>query len=162
MLRRPLTSTSNFVARDVLGLPRSSWVERYTNVFVVFFFSGLIHVLLDRLRKVSPWDLGTMSFFLSFVVGYVIEDGAQAFWKRMKRSQSNIGLPGRWEKALGFCWVMTWLSVTSPWYLRSMLKPEEQMILVPFSVAGLISIPALMSIIIGGGLVLKFVFNGEI
>lgn len=103
-----------------------------------------------------------MSFFLSFVVGYMIEDGVQALWKRT-RAQNNIGVPAWWQRTLGFCWVITWLGVTSPWYLRSaMLKPEEQMVLVPFSVAGLISLPVLKSIVIGGGLVLKFVFEGEI
>ncbi|CAI7587750.1 unnamed protein product [Penicillium viridicatum] len=162
-LRLPLTSTSNFLARDVLGLPRPSFVERYTNVFIVFFFSGLTHVILDSLRNVSPWDYWTMSFFLSFVVGYMIEDGVQGLWKRTLGSQNDNGFPVWWQKALGFCWVITWLGVTSPWYFRSaMLKPEEQMVLVPFSVAGFISLSVLNSIVIGGGLVLKFVFEGEI
>ncbi|KGO76359.1 hypothetical protein PITC_017990 [Penicillium italicum] len=163
MLRLPLTSTSNFLARDVLGLPRSSFVERYTNVFVVFFFSGLIHVVLDRLRNVPPWDLWTMLFFLSFVVGYMIEDGVQALWKRTQGSQNNIGFPARWQRALGFCWVITWLGVTSPWYFKSeMLKPEEQSVLVPFSVVGILGDPVLKSIVIGGGIVLRFLFEGEI
>ncbi|KAJ5604204.1 hypothetical protein N7537_007160 [Penicillium hordei] len=163
LLRLPLTSTSNFLTRDVLGLPRSSFVERYTNVFIVFFFSGLTHAILDRLRNVSPWDFWTMSFFLSFVVGYMIEDGVQGLWKRTLGSQNGIGLPVWWQKAVGFCWVITWLGVTSPWYFRSaMLKPEEQMVLIPFSIAGLIRLSVLKSIVIGGGLVLKFVFEGEI
>ncbi|KAJ5195811.1 hypothetical protein N7449_006290 [Penicillium cf. viridicatum] len=163
LLRLPLTSTSNFLTRDVLGLPRSSFVERYTNVFIVFFFSGLTHVILDSLRNVSPWDFWTMSFFLSFVVGYMIEDGVQGLWKRTLGSQNDSGLPMWWQKALGFCWVITWLGVTSPWYFRSaMLKSEEQMVLVPFSIAGFISLSVLKSIVIGGALVLKFVFEGEI
>ncbi|KAJ5965106.1 uncharacterized protein N7479_004982 [Penicillium vulpinum] len=162
MLRIPLTSTSNFLARDVLGLPRSSFIERYTNVFIVFFFSGLIHVVVDTVRNISPWEMGTMSFFLSFVFGYMIEDGVLALWKRTRGSQDNAGLPPLWQRILGFCWVMTWLGVTSPWFFKSaMLKPEEQMALVPFSVAGLISLPVLSSIVIGGGIVLKFVFEGE-
>ncbi|KAJ6183862.1 hypothetical protein N7519_005163 [Penicillium mononematosum] len=163
MLRLPLTSTSNFLARDILGLPRSTFVERYTNVFIVFFFSGVIHVVLDSLRNVSPWEFGTMSFFLSFVVGYIIEDGVQALWKRKSGPHKNVSLPAWWQRALGFCWVAAWLGITSPWYFRSaMLKPEEQMVLVPFSVAGLISLPVLNSIVIGGGLVLMLVFEGEI
>ncbi|KAI2731882.1 hypothetical protein CBS147332_1021 [Penicillium roqueforti] len=163
MLRLPLTSTSNFLARDVLRLPRSSLVERYTNVFIVFFFSGLIHVVLDSLRDVSPREPGTMSFFLSFVIGYIIEDGVQALWKRTRGSRDNIGLPTWWQKTIGYCWVLTWLGVTSPWYFRTkMLKPEQHMVWVPFSVAGLISPLLLNSIVIGGGLVLKFVFEGEI
>ena len=162
MLRLPLTSTSNFLARDVLRLPRPSFVERYVNVFIVFFLSGLIHVVIDSLRNVSLEELGTMAFFLSFVVGYMIEDGVIALWKRTRGSQ-NDSLPALWQRALGFCWVITWLGVTSPWYFRSaMLKPEEQMVLVPFSIAGLIRLSVLKSIVIGGGLVLKFVFEGEI
>ncbi|OQE44634.1 hypothetical protein PENCOP_c002G06649 [Penicillium coprophilum] len=161
MLRLPLTSTSNFLARDALGLPRSS-LERYVNVFIVFFLSGLVHVVIDSVRNVSPKELGTMSFFLSFVVGYMIEDGVLALWKRTRGSQ-NSGLPAWWQRALGFWWVITWLGVTSPWFFRlAMQKPEEQMVLVPFSVAGFMSLPVLKSIVIGGGLVLKIVFEGEI
>lgn len=104
-----------------------------------------------------------MSFFLSFVIGYMIEDGVQGLWKRKLGSQNDSGLPVWWQKALGFCWVIIWLGVTSPWYFRpGMLRPEEQMVLVPFSIVGLISLPVLKSIVIGGGLVLKFVFEGEI
>ncbi|KAJ5200719.1 hypothetical protein N7491_008475 [Penicillium cf. griseofulvum] len=162
MLRLPLTSTSNFLARDVLRLPRSSFVERYVNVFVVFFLSGLIHVVIDSLRSVSLKELGTMSFFLSFVVGYMIEDGVIALWKRTRGSQ-NDSLPAWWQRALGYCWVITWLGVTSPWFFRSaMMKPEEQMVLVPFSVAGLIGLHVLQSIVIAGGIALKFVFEGEV
>ncbi|KAJ9485366.1 hypothetical protein VN97_g7982 [Penicillium thymicola] len=163
LLRLPLTSTSNFLTRDVLGLPRSSFVERYTNVFVVFFFSGLTHVILDSLRNISPWDFWTMSFFLSFVLGYMIEDGVQGLWKRTLGPQNDNGLPVWWQKALGFCWVSIWLGVTSPWYFRlAIIKSEQQMVLVPFSIAGFISLSVLNSIVIGGGLVLKFVFEGEI
>ena len=43
-----------------------------------------------------------------------------------------------------------------------MLKPEQQMVLAPFGVSDLISPLVLNSIVIGGGLVLKFVFEGEI
>jgi hypothetical protein len=137
-------------------------VERYVNVFIVFFLSGLIHVVIDSLRDVSLKELGTMAFFLSFVVGYMIEDGVIALWKRTRGSR-NDSLPAWWQRVLGFCWVITWLGVTSPWFFRSaMTKPEEQMGLVPFSVAGLIDLPVLQSIVIGGGIVLKFVFEGEI
>ncbi|KAJ6061859.1 uncharacterized protein N7446_005979 [Penicillium canescens] len=83
LLRQPFTSLSNFIARDVLCLPRSSLVERYTNVFIVCFFSGLLHLLVDILGCVPAQGSGSMFFFLSFVLGFMIEDGVKAMWKSM-------------------------------------------------------------------------------
>ncbi|KAJ5763071.1 hypothetical protein N7533_001752 [Penicillium manginii] len=87
MLRQPFTTMSNFLARDVLHLPRPSILERYTNTFIVFFLSGVMHFILDIVADI-PWELsGAMHFFLSFVLGIMIEDGVQALWKRVSPPQ---------------------------------------------------------------------------
>ncbi|KAJ5783147.1 hypothetical protein N7457_004921 [Penicillium paradoxum] len=165
MLRLPLTSLSNFLARDVLRLPRPSVLERYTNVFIVFFFSGLMHAIFDILRNVSIQESGAISFFLSFVVGYMIEDGIQALWKRTQGSQNTNGTPPWWQKAIGLIWVGAWLGVTSTWLFGTMTqKPKHKIVLVPFTLlgSGLIDFRTLGSIVLVSGVVLKLIFEGEI
>lgn len=163
MLRVPLTSCSNFLARDVLGLPRLSSVERYINVFIVFFLSGLVHVIIDILRNVTPQESGAMAFFLSFCVGYMIEDGVQALWKRLRCSQNTSGEPLWWQKTVGFIWVAAWLGYTSTWFFGSAVQePGKQMVLIPFSVVSLIGLPMLSTIVLAGAVPLMVIFEGEI
>lgn len=133
---------SNFLARDVLHLPRPSILERYTNVFIVFFLSGVMHLVLDFVSDV-PWALsGSMHFFLSFVVGIMIEDGVQALWKRI--SPPQISKDGEvqtplWKKAVGMLWVMMWLAVFSTPYMERLtqLPPSDMM---PLSVVRMVGL----------------------
>ncbi|KAJ6068824.1 hypothetical protein N7499_010711 [Penicillium canescens] len=134
LLRQPFTSLSNFIARDVLCLPRSSLVERYTNVFIVFFFSGLLHLLVDILGCVPAQESGSMFFFLSFVLGFMIEDGVKAMWKSMyPQAKESAGPPPLWQRALGFVWVMVWIGVVSTAYFVPMQRPESRALLVPLT-----------------------------
>jgi hypothetical protein len=163
MLRLPFTAVSNFISRDVLGLPKPSAIERYFNVFLVFFFSGLLHALGDCLRGVSLQESNAMSFFLSFVLGYMIEDGVKGLWKRIQGTQTTTGPPPLWQRIIGFCWVSGWLIVFSDLYFAaSKGRPDRQTELVNFSVLNLVSIPLLSGIIIVGGVTLSIIFKVEI
>jgi hypothetical protein len=163
MLRHPFTAVSNFISRDVLCLPKPSAVERYFNVFLVFLFSGILHILGDTVKGIPLEESGALSFFLSFVFGYMIEDGVQALWKRTQGTQITAGPPPLWQRSIGFCWVMGWLAVTSDLYFGpTMGRPERHMELVPFSALNLTGIPVLSSILLVGGAALKIIFKVEI
>ena len=156
MLRLPFTALSNFITRDVLGMPKPSTVERYSNVFLVFSFPAS-HELGDVLRGISLQESGAMSFFLSFVLGYMIEDGVQSLWKRTQGTQTTSGSQPLWQRAIGSCWVMGWLTATSTLcFWPATARPERQMELVPFSVVDLIGLPVLGSILLASGVALKF------
>ncbi|KAJ5770141.1 uncharacterized protein N7511_002192 [Penicillium nucicola] len=163
LLRQPFTSISNFIARDVLCLPRSSLIERYTNVFIVFFLSGLLHFLIDIVSCIPAQESGAMFYFLSFVLGFMIEDGVKAFWKNMyPQAKDSMDPPPLWQRAVGFVWTMSWIGVISTRYLLPMQRPEAQAVLVPFNVADWIGLPALVGIVGVGAALLKLVFEVEI
>ncbi|KAJ5295798.1 hypothetical protein N7508_010619 [Penicillium antarcticum] len=163
LLRQPFTSLSNFIARDVLCLPRSSLIERYTNVFIVFFFSGLLHFVLDVVGCIPAQESGAMFYFLSFVLGFMIEDGVKAMWKSMyPQAKESDGPPPIWQRAVGFVWTMGWIGVMSTRYFVPMQRPEAQGLLVPFNVADWIGLPALVGIVGVGAAFLKIVFEVEL
>lgn len=165
MLRLPLTSLSNFLARDVLRLPRPSFIERYTNVSIVFFLSGLIHAILDILRNISLQESGAIPFFLSFVIAYVIEDAVQALWKQKQGPHNTASTPSWWGKAIGYIWVGIWLGITSNWLFGTVMQgPEDQIVLIPFTVvgSGFIELSTLIGIVLASGVVVKLVFEGEL
>ncbi|TWU75761.1 hypothetical protein ED733_002362 [Metarhizium rileyi] len=164
-LRWPFTSVSSYLTRRVLRLPRPSLAERYLNIGLVFTLSGLLHVLMDSLQGVPPSQSGAMIFFPLFTLGFIIEDSIQAAWKRFhvtdETCRPRLLLP--WQRVLGFIWVVTWISLTSPYYLApSQRLPREDLRIVPFSIVGKKGIPAVLTGIIGGGAVIIAVFGGEI
>jgi hypothetical protein len=163
LLRQPFTNLSNFIARDVLCLPRSTLIERYTNVFIVFFFSGLLHFFIDIVACIPAQESGAMFYFLSFVLGFMIEDGVKAMWKSMyPQDKEPAGPPPLWQRAVGFVWTLGWIGVFSTRYFVPMQRPETQAVLVPFNVADLIGLPALVSIVSTGAAALKFIFEIEL
>lgn len=164
MLRQPFTTMSNFLARDVLHLPRPSILERYTNTFIVFFLSGVMHFILDIVADI-PWELsGAMHFFLSFVLGIMIEDGVQALWKRV--SPPQISKDGEvvtplWKKVVGMVWVFAWLGVFSTPYTERLAQlPRTD--LVPLSVVSKLGIETGGGLACVGALLLWFTVAPEV
>ncbi|KAL4812493.1 membrane bound O-acyl transferase family-domain-containing protein [Aspergillus spinulosporus] len=163
ILRVNFTAVSNFVTCKVLSLPKPSILERYTNVFLVFFLSGVLHVTIDVVMNVPIRDSGAMTFFLSFTVGYMIEDGVQAVWNQFEGSQKAREEPQLWKKAIGYIWVVAFLAITSAGYFKpTQTRPESQMAFVPWSVAEIIGLEVVVGMIALGGVVLKLVFECEI
>uniref|UniRef100_A0A1Y1MPZ9 Wax synthase domain-containing protein n=1 Tax=Photinus pyralis TaxID=7054 RepID=A0A1Y1MPZ9_PHOPY len=164
-LRWPFTSTANYLARDLLRLARPSPVERYLNTFLLFLLSGLLHVVVDSVQGVLPSESGAMTFFPLFTLGFMIEDGIQEAWKRLCASRQTHRPDGRttlWQRTLGFVWVITWMSLTSPPYL---LAPRQSSLenrqLVPFSVVQVVGVYAGVIWILVGGFMAKVIFGGE-
>ncbi|KAJ5114907.1 hypothetical protein NUU61_000666 [Penicillium alfredii] len=172
-LRQPFTSISNFAVRDVFRLPRSSILERYTNIFFVFLISGILHVIVDILQGLPAHRSGAMPFFLSFVLGIMLEDGAQAIWWHLftsgdrktprKSSTREAVVPPLWQRILGLCWVWAWLAVTSTWYFTPMIQlTTKDSVMIPFSFAERMGLPVISSALLASGAVLAFAFEIEI
>jgi hypothetical protein len=164
MLQRPLTSVSAFIIGDLLGLPARSPVKRYMNVFVVFLFSGILHLVLDLVQGIPVPESGALLFFATAPLGLMIEDCVKALWRSVSASQAsskNIHKPV-WQRALGLMWSMAWLGVTSTgFFYPQVVRPQNQA-LVPFSVASHIGLPIQAGIVVVGGAVLAKVFEVEV
>jgi hypothetical protein len=161
LLQQPLTSMSTFITRGLLCLPSRSLLERYTKVFVVFFLSGGLHVVLDFVQGIPMQESGALLFFAMAPLGLLIEDGIKAFFESPNSSEKSVPRP-LWQKSLGLLWAMVWLAVTSTWYFYpQMLRPQNQA-LVPFTLANQVPLPMLAGIVLVGGAVIAFVFETEV
>ncbi|OQD82255.1 hypothetical protein PENANT_c022G01824 [Penicillium antarcticum] len=161
LLQQPLTSMGTFVTRDLLCLPSRSPLERYTNVFVVFFLSGGLHVVLDFVQGIPMRESGAVLFFAMAPLGLLIEDGIKALWKSQTLSGKSTPRP-MWQKTLDLLWAMAWLGVTSTWYFYpQMLRPQNQA-LVPFTLAHQVPLPVLAGVVLFGGVMIAFVFEAEV
>ncbi|KGO44061.1 hypothetical protein PEX2_020700 [Penicillium expansum] len=169
-MRQPFTSISNFIARDVLNLTRSSTLERYTNLFIVFLISAIFHVIVDILQSVPMERSGSMPFYLAFVLGIMLEDGVQNIWKRVQTSndrhekaKQSSGIVPLWKRTAGLVWVMLWLGVTSTWYFTPMIQStNDDLRVIPFSVAKYIGFQPLVGIVVGSGVGIAVVLEVEI
>jgi hypothetical protein len=164
LLQNPLTAVSGLVTRDLLGLPPKSLLQRYTNVFVVFLFSGGLHVVLDIVQGIPANESGAMLFFATAPLGLMIEDGIKAGWRYTSKSD-NSGQNGStplWQRVLGFLWSMAWLGVTSTgFFYPQVVRPQNQA-LVPFSLVNHIGLSAQAGVVLVGGAMLAKVFEVEV
>lgn len=129
-----MAETANFICRDVLHLPRPSIIERYTNIFIVFTISGIVHLFYNwaTLRKYD--DLGTMAFFQSSAVLIMIEDGVQAIGRRFSGVTRENEIVPLWKKVIGFIWVVIGLAVISPFKLTGDMRfPQWKQLTYPWS-----------------------------
>ncbi|KAJ5306463.1 hypothetical protein PENANT_c017G11266 [Penicillium antarcticum] len=170
-MRRPFTSISNFVSRDVLNLTRSSLLERYTNIFIVFLISAAFHIIVDILQSISMEKSGSMPFYLAFILGIMLEDGVQELWKHIQyknepntkaKSSPKEDVPF-WKRSIGLVWVMLWLGVTSTWYFTPMIQSTtEDVRMVPVSAARYIGLGPLIGIVVTSGAIITYTFEIEI
>lgn len=108
-------------------------------------------------------ESGAMTFFVSFTLGYMIEDGVQAAWKKLRGDQKASEEPKLWQKAIGFIWVVAFLTVVSAGFLEPMqARPDVQLAMAPWSVVERIGLDKVGGIVVVGGIILKFAFKGEI
>lgn len=164
LMRWPLTSVSNFLARDIFRLRHPSLLERYINLTLVFLLSGILHLASDYMQGVPPHKSSSLVFFLGSALGIMIEDAVQAMYRNVtgaSSSESRTGeVPPLWKRLVGFIWVVAWLSVLSPGYLlASKDLPKENRWYVPVSIANHIGLAPAVKVVMAGGAILVFAFG---
>ncbi|KAF4592786.1 hypothetical protein EYR38_008487 [Pleurotus pulmonarius] len=99
MLRRVITSPSAFIANTFLHLPRHGKLSRYTQLYLAFFFSGLIHAWPEYM--LFGHLAGSMRFFLLQALAIHCEDTLISLAGGMGVKQSKM-----WE-IIGYIWAST-------------------------------------------------------
>ncbi|KOS18999.1 hypothetical protein ESCO_000091 [Escovopsis weberi] len=135
-LRLQLTSFSNWFARDLLRLPRPSFAERYINIFMSFFMSGVLHVLGASYCGVSWAESSSIFFFSSFTVSIMLEDYVQKLW-RGGAPLDKTREPPLWHKLVGYVWVLSWSILTAPWFIYPVIRNDTE---------GMLGIPPLFTL----------------
>jgi len=119
-LRNPLLSNANFVAYDLLRLGKGSWLGRYTSTYLTFALSGFIHTLVDNTAGIPMAGNTAYKLFIMQAVGIMVEDLAGVAYHKVA-GPSTPGLTRLWKKAVGFLWVLGWLTwTTPPWSYQNM------------------------------------------
>ena len=139
MFRQPFSSCAAFLVHNIFHLPKDGVLQRYSKIFVIFFISGLLHLLTDIGSGISSHESGSLRFFCTQVLGIIIEDAVQALFcfTRDSFNGSRRSSPTRWIRVLGFLWLTGFVVWSTPvWAYPAMRrnKGEEKDIVLPFSI----------------------------
>ena len=116
-----LAGLGRLVANKFLRFPRGTNRSSYTQLYVAFFLSGLLHFSGDFMFQ-KRMVYYSFKFFLLQAIGITFEDLVIHIAKRLFRRR-GIGLePGKadesWAEAsvrvVGYCWVTLWFCLTLP------------------------------------------------
>lgn len=145
-MRKMCTKPARYITFKVFQLPRTMsapslplrLISRYTELTLVFYISGLLHLGIDTVQGISWRESGAVRFFVMMAVGIMLEDGVQwAFRVLTSRKNTNAV----WAKVIGYIWVLLYLSWATPIWAYPALRrntggPETE--IFPFSVFGLL------------------------
>ena len=112
------------VANKFLNFPRGTNRSSYTQLYIAFFISGLLHFAGDfMLEKRLAYH--SFKFFILQAVAITFEDFVIYIAKHLLRLGGIQLKPGRvdenWAEAvvrvMGYCWVILWFCLTLPVWL---------------------------------------------
>ena len=110
-----------FVANKTLRFPRGTNRSSYTQLYVAFFLSGLIHFSGDFMVE-KRMVYRSFKFFPLQAVGITFEDFVIYIAKRLLRWGRIELKPGKagesWAEVvvriIGYCWITLWFTLTLP------------------------------------------------
>ena len=119
-----LAGLGRLVANKFLKFPRGTNRSSYTQLYVAFFLSALLHFSGDFMfeRRLVYYSF---KFFLLQAVAITFEDFVIYIAKRLLRWRGVEFRPGKTDESwaevvvrvVGYCWVTLWLCLTYPIYL---------------------------------------------
>lgn len=111
-LRRALTGPADYIVD--MFLPRGTVFSRYTRLTLAFLLSAMAHHAAER-----P-ETGQLVFFSSQALAIMLEDAVQALYK-----SSGLRLPRAIEYALGYLWVLSWMTCIYPFWSYSTMRAMD-------------------------------------
>ena len=98
---------------------------------LVFLVSSLHHAATDMAEGMSWRTSGSIQFFMTQLMGVVVEDAAQGIWRRIGGEPNECSV-----RLLGYLWVLAFHVWSVPaWIYPSLVdnKGKEKDMIVPFS-----------------------------
>ena len=112
------------VANEFLKLPRGTNRSSYTQLYVAFLLSGLLHFTGDFIieKRIVYYSF---KFFLLQAIAITLEDFILYIAKRLLRRERIELKPGKTDESwaevvarvIGYCWVTLWFCLTLPLWL---------------------------------------------
>jgi len=114
-----------FFTYVLLRLRKGSLIARYLFIFATFTCSACMHWAADACQGM-PWrQSGTIYFFCIQTLGIMLEDTVQAIFRVIetpKEDNKKEASLERWKKVIGYLWIASWLTWTSPaWFYPAIL-----------------------------------------
>ena len=101
-----------------MRLQPGTWQSRYTQLYVGFAVSGLLHcggdLMVDPSRKLFG---ASFPFFFSQAIAITFEDGMIGLVRR-----SGVKVPPGLARAAGYAWAVAWLCISAPWMINWTLR----------------------------------------
>jgi len=112
------------VANKILKFPRGSNRSSYTQLYVGFFLSGLLHAFGDFAVEKRVVYRSLKFFFLQaavitfedFVI-YIAKSWLRQGGVKLKLGTADESWAGAVLRAIGYCWVTIWATLTFPVFI---------------------------------------------
>ncbi|KAJ6515266.1 membrane bound O-acyl transferase family-domain-containing protein [Mycena sanguinolenta] len=106
-MRRFLSAHGKFVAYRIFGFHPGSTASAYTQLYIAFLISGIMHYLPEYMA-LRHWGGGALLFFLMQAVAISFEECVQGAGRR-------LGFKASWGwKVVGYFWVWSWFAFCLP------------------------------------------------
>ena len=66
-------------------------------------------------------------------VGIMIEETIQGIFRWLNAQERTAASPTSWKRALGFFWLLTWLTQTTPVWVYPVAQRSSGKVILPFS-----------------------------
>ncbi|TFK66885.1 hypothetical protein BDN72DRAFT_888993 [Pluteus cervinus] len=116
VLRRFMTSCGRYTS-GLLGFRPGTSGSSYTQLYVAFGISAIIHSLGGDLMIGSEYLGSSAPFFMSQAVAITFEDLVIAVVQRL-----GLKVPSKLAHIIGYIWVFVWFSISMPWMLDPYLR----------------------------------------
>ncbi|MCJ1284350.1 hypothetical protein MMC26_003681 [Xylographa opegraphella] len=130
--QQKMSGPASFLTYRILRLPPRTQVSQLTHLFWTFFISGLMHTFSDLGRGI-PWkQSGALQFFLTQVVGIMIEDAVKKALRSMSGARKATAA-SRMTRGIGYLWVAAFLVWSVPVWIYPFMyidrgEPKDRII----------------------------------
>jgi hypothetical protein len=125
-----VTGWGDFIPDKVLRLRRGTILSRYTRLLLAFLTSGVMHHCMQYIYRFSAEDsFAVEKLYAMQAFGIMFEDAVQAMTAHVPVSKSV-------RRAVGYCWVLAFMSWSTPIMSYPALRGGDPGQMVPFSVVG--------------------------
>ena len=116
-----LSGVGKLVANNILNFPRGTILSAYTQLYVSFLLSGIIHFggdyLAERrvvLRSIKYFLLQAVAITCEDIVIYVAKRSLLVVGIKLTPEKLDGTRVGAVVKVIGYCWVILWFSWAFP------------------------------------------------
>ncbi|KAL8851921.1 MAG: hypothetical protein Q9221_003132 [Calogaya cf. arnoldii] len=132
--RQKFRAPAHFVTFSVFKFQSGTLLARYTILLFTFITSGIIHQLGDMASGVPMRQAGAVRFFALQAIGIMLEDTALGILRWINGWQRTQARPTGWKVVFGFCWLLAWLTWTTPVWVYPQAQRSSGASVLPFSI----------------------------